>query len=297
MLRASLKADPQQPEVYSSLGSLLDKRGRIDEVESQYRAAIRQDPSYTEAKLNLARFLFQKKGDSQAGYELTWEILLASPHDFDASILQSNILVEQGQVMAAIKVLDACASAHPQESYLQLLLGQVHLSRGDLKEAQARLQRAANETFENTLSSQYAADAVIRADSHFSLALIAQQENDVGGFKQSLRGTLLHDPKYPDALLFSVALAYLEGDPASARSFMERLFSLPTEKVPPDDTILSLMPFPEGPEMIAEIHLRANRRDEARKILEAAIAVARRQNRFDWVGVFDRLARAHGLER
>jgi len=138
--------------------------------------------------------------------------------------------------------------------------------------------------------------AVIKADAHFSLAQIAQQENDVAGFKRSLQGTLKHVPKHPDALLFSAALAFLEKNPSGAESFMERLLSLPVEQVPSDDTILSLMPFPQGPEMIAEIHLQANRREEARRLIKAAIARSRRQNRSDWAGQFTRFAKDHGLD-
>jgi tetratricopeptide (TPR) repeat protein len=295
MLRASLQEIDEQPKVYNSLGMLLENLARFDEVEDLFRAALRHDPAFLEAKLNLARFLFRRKGDDRVALGLTDEILHESPHEFQASILQSNILDEQGRPSSALKVLTECAEVNPEESYPLLLIGQMHLFRGDLNKAHAPLEHAANGAFENLLSSKYAKDAVIRASAHYSLALIAQQRNDIPGFKQSLQGTLLHDPKHPDGLLFSSALAYLERDASGARSFMERLLSLSAEKVPPYPHILSLMPFPNGPEMIVEIHLQADRKAEAGRVIAAAVAIARQQNRSDWAGQFARLAKANDL--
>lgn len=295
MLRASLREDARQPAVYNSLGSLLEEKGLFDEVESQYRAALEEDPSYVEAKVNLARFLFQKKGDGPRALRLTQEILRASPLDFQASILQSNIFVSLGRPSAALKVLSECAQANPEESYPQLLLGQVHLVRGDLEDARTLLEGVVDGTFENIHSIRYATGLVIKANSHYSLALIAQKGNDVDGFKRNLEGALRHDPKHADALLFSSALAYLEKDGLGARSFMERLLAIPAEQIHPVGYILSLMPFPEGPEMIVEVHLRAGRKDEARQVLEAASTSASEQNRSDWVERFVNVARAHGL--
>ena len=76
---------------------------------------------------------------------------------------------------------------------------------------------------------------------------------------------------------------------------MERLLAIPAEQIHPVGYILSLMPFPEGPEMIVEVHLRAGRKDEARQVLEAASTSASEQNRSDWVERFVNVARAHGL--
>ena len=295
MLRSSLQVNARQPEVYNTLGSLLEEKGLFDEVESQYRTALDEDPTYLEAKVNLARFLFQKKGDGQRALRLTQEILSTSPVEFQASILQSNILVSMGRPSAALKVLSACARANPKESYPQLLLGQVHLVRGDLEEARIYLQDVAEGTFENLLSSQYAAGAVIKANALYSLALIAQRADDVAGFKRNLQEALRHHPWHVDALLFSSALAYLEKDESGARSFMERLLAISAEQIPPVGYVLSLMPFPDGPEMIAEIHLLASRKDEAGEVIEGAIAIAREQNRSDWVERFVDLAKAYGL--
>lgn len=295
MLRSSLRVNPRQSKVYNTLGNLLEERGLFNEVESQYQAALAEDPSYLEAKINLAHFLFQEKGEGQRALRLTQEILRGFPSEFQASILQSNILVSLGRPSAALKVLSTCAQENPKESYPQLLLGQVHLVRGDLEEARTYLQDVADGGFENLLSTQYETGTVIKANAFYSLALIAQIADDVVAFKRNLQGALLHHPWHVEALLFSAALAYLEEDRVVARSFMKRLLAISAEKIPSAEYILSLMPFPHGPEMIVTIHLAADRKEQAREVIEVAIASAGGQGRQDWVERFVDFAQDQGI--
>jgi serine/threonine-protein kinase len=104
--RAALAARPSSVGMYLRLGSVLRKRGQVDEAIALYRKAIELDPTYSPSFNNLAN---------------TWK--------------------EKGDLPEAIKALREATRLDPRNAFSHLNLGMTLASAGQYAEASASLRR------------------------------------------------------------------------------------------------------------------------------------------------------------
>jgi tetratricopeptide (TPR) repeat protein len=74
-LRQALTIDPGVPETHYALALLLSKPGRdAERAEAEWREAIRLQPDYSQAHMNLANFLFQHNRSDEAVYHFEFAL-------------------------------------------------------------------------------------------------------------------------------------------------------------------------------------------------------------------------------
>ena len=61
-----LETDPGSPQAHASYGELLGDQGRAKEAMAQYRAALRLDPAFLSARINLANGLLAERSLDEA---------------------------------------------------------------------------------------------------------------------------------------------------------------------------------------------------------------------------------------
>jgi tetratricopeptide (TPR) repeat protein len=74
-LRQALKLDPGVPETHYDLALLLSKPGGdAREAEAEWRETIRLQPDYSQARMNLANFLWQYNQSAEAAYQFEYAL-------------------------------------------------------------------------------------------------------------------------------------------------------------------------------------------------------------------------------
>ena len=74
-LRQSLRLDPGVPETHYALGLLLSKPGGdAPQAEAEWREAIRLQPDYSQARMNLANLLWQHNQSGEAAYQFEYAL-------------------------------------------------------------------------------------------------------------------------------------------------------------------------------------------------------------------------------
>jgi predicted CXXCH cytochrome family protein len=87
-------ANSDRPEAHLNLGLLAVRRGKADEAEAQYQTALRLDPNFVPALVNLAD-LDRMRGMDRHGAELLRKALALAPDNADAHFALGLLLVRQ----------------------------------------------------------------------------------------------------------------------------------------------------------------------------------------------------------
>ncbi len=158
-----------------ALGNLKFQRGRLEEAEEAYRAALKKFPTFVRARMHLAQVLIrQEKLDQvaevlgpllisgQAGPEIFTLLgyafllqgqslpaetayrraLLLKPDDVNTSLGLAKCLLEQERYREAIRLLEDLVAREPQRSELWLLLANAHLALEKPHQAIVKLECA-----------------------------------------------------------------------------------------------------------------------------------------------------------
>ncbi len=137
----SIERNPKAPEPHGDLGDLLLRNRRTAEGEQEYTAALAVEPTYSPARLGLARIYRQNGDPKRAIDEIT--LVLAKDPDNTAAFL------EKGQCEYALGSRDLAARdfaefirREPNSPEGEYLLGLLDLTTSRLPSAVEHLQRA-----------------------------------------------------------------------------------------------------------------------------------------------------------
>jgi len=134
-LERAVELAPQFATAWNSLGTIAYQTGRFPLAEERFRKALKQDPTAYEPLVNLGGVLVTLHKLDEA-LEVNVHATMARPNDALASSQLGMTYFELGQLDSAVKYLERARKADPGHfSHPQLFLAEIHLRRGEKREA------------------------------------------------------------------------------------------------------------------------------------------------------------------
>ncbi len=158
-LQAALVLRPQEPELLTSLGNLLQSEGQVDEAREAYVQALVIDPSQSSAAKNLGD-LAMAAGQPRNAATYYRQAITAAPELVEARFNLANTLQALGDPVGAMQEYRSAIERNPRFAGAHNNLGALLLQKGLLGEAAEHLERA------------LAIDASL-ADAHVNLGILA----------------------------------------------------------------------------------------------------------------------------
>jgi predicted CXXCH cytochrome family protein len=140
-LVAAEMVDADRPEAHLNLGLLDMRRRQMPEAEAEYRTALRLDPGFFPALVNLAD-LDRMRGADQEGAELLKEAIAIEPDNADARYSLGLLLVRQRDYAGALELLRRAHELAPDNARYAYVYAVALNSTGAPAEATALLERA-----------------------------------------------------------------------------------------------------------------------------------------------------------
>lgn len=194
-LVASEMVNADRPEAHLNLGLIAVRRGQQDEAEKQYQTALRLDPAFVPALVNLADLDRMRAMDAQ-GAALLQRAVAIAPRNAEAHHALGLLLVRRHDP-AAITELRQASELAPENARYAYVYAVALQANGAVGQALVRLTRA---------HEQHPADRDILT----ALISIAQQQGDRAM-----------------ALRYARQLAALTPDDAEVRQLVEQLAASP----------------------------------------------------------------------
>ena len=98
-----LTSSPNNAELNSNLGAILQKEGKLDEALKYYQTAEKLNPSSITIRLNIGT-LYQQKKDYASALSAYNSILALEPNNIEANMYKAQLLAESGEKSEALKV-------------------------------------------------------------------------------------------------------------------------------------------------------------------------------------------------
>jgi len=176
-LTAALRFYPQSPVVHNFLGILDAEDGDAASAEARFREAVRRDPRYTDAHLNLGR-LYQENAAQDAraparALAAYLAILEYEPTYPEANFQAATLLHAAGEQARALAHLERLPAEARDRPNARRLLAAVHEARGDLQRARAVLDEAAQAQPSVELLLELARLASLQKDHKGALGYLA----------------------------------------------------------------------------------------------------------------------------
>lgn len=243
-----LREVPAAPITLSLLGTIRAKQNKLDEAESLFLQAVKQDEKFTGARLNLVYLYLLKRNPDHAISQLR-EILRVEPGNADAAQKLPELLLAQGKFDECISLIEQQRAAGPVSPDLLVLLGDAYLAKGAVDQAEppylvalegrldnagallglAQISRAKGELRETSIYLTRVAQ--LTADSNspdflYKFALVALRANMTDAAKSALERSLKLRPNDP-AFMLALGVAWLSrGDLFEAEKLFRRLIEL-----------------------------------------------------------------------
>jgi len=176
---------PRAPKVRYSYGEALDRAGKTDQAEQEYRAAIELEPDYAMAHNNLATIL-AARGDVAGAIEQYRRAIEADPSSFRAYNNLAALLAQNGRTKEAIPLLQHAVKLDGTYVDGHFNLGRLLGSAGRFDEAAAQFERA----------HQLAPDDL---DILYHLAVALDEADQAASALVYYEKLLAIDPNYADA--------------------------------------------------------------------------------------------------
>jgi predicted CXXCH cytochrome family protein len=139
-LVAAELVDAERPEAHLNLGLLETRRRQPDEAEREYRTALRLDPAFVPALVNLAD-LDRARGLDQQGAELLRKALAIEPNNADVQHSLGLLLVRQHDYIGALDLLRRASELAPENARYAYVYAVALNSTGAAADAMALLER------------------------------------------------------------------------------------------------------------------------------------------------------------
>jgi tetratricopeptide (TPR) repeat protein len=131
-LHIVIQQKPDSPDVHNTVGSLLQQQGELEAAAEEFKAALKCDPAFALAALNLGQVLIDQKRYTAAIAYLQDILKSSSPPDLKSQ-LQMTLAVayaESGDSNQAIGTLEQLIKAHPDDADARFNLGTVYAKLG-----------------------------------------------------------------------------------------------------------------------------------------------------------------------
>ena len=135
----ALELDPKIEGAHFGWGLILLHEGKIEDAVREFRAELEAHPGDAKAKYHLAYGLLMEQQKDQA-FTLLSEVVRDKPDYADAQYQLGKILLERGDVKAAIERLEIAVHLDPTKDYNYFQLSAAYRRDGRLEDAQHALQ-------------------------------------------------------------------------------------------------------------------------------------------------------------
>jgi tetratricopeptide (TPR) repeat protein len=191
-LTSLLRVAPNTAAALDLLGTVRAKQGRLDEAGTLFTRAIRADNQLIGAHLNLAYLYLLKGMPEKTALELN-EVLRLDPENADASYKLAWLLLSQARLDECINFIEKVKQSRPLTVPMLIVLGDAHLKKGNVDEAEKAYLAAISEQSQN-------------ADALLGLARVSQSRGNLNAALEYLQRAKEFLADSPDRLYkFAVA--------------------------------------------------------------------------------------------
>ena len=214
LLRLAKEA-PTSAEAQQRLGAVLQHEDRLDEAEACFRAALLRDPDYVEALIGLGQVEAQR-GEVVLALKHIEAGIEIDPHRPRAHLSLGKLLESQGKTDEALAEYFRVLELEPNNAEVSLNIAAIQLARSQPDQGLSRL----DQVLELTPDNGEARD--LRGRAHFTLRHFTQAIDD-------FRAAVTKFPDRPD-IYYRLALALEAGHkPADALRAAEQALHLAPE--------------------------------------------------------------------
>jgi tetratricopeptide (TPR) repeat protein len=135
----ALELNPKSEGAHFGLGIILLHEGKVDESVREFRAELAAHPGDAKAKYHLAYGLLMQQQKDEA-FTLLTEVVRDKPDYADAQYQLGKIMLERGDVKAAIERLETAVHLDPTKDYSYFQLSAAYRRDGRLEDAQHVLE-------------------------------------------------------------------------------------------------------------------------------------------------------------
>ncbi|HET9524945.1 MAG TPA: tetratricopeptide repeat protein [Pyrinomonadaceae bacterium] len=243
-----MRRSPNSPAVLNLMGTIRAKQNRLNEAETLFLQAVRNDETFTGARLNLAHVYTLKRVPDKAISQLR-EVLRLEPNNAEATAKLPALLLALGKFDECISFIEDLRKAGAVSPDLLVMLGDAYVAKGALAEAEppyllalenrldnagallglAQISRLKGEMRETSI--YLARVATLSADSTspeflYKFALLALRAGMIDQAKAALERSLKLRPDEPSYLL-ALGVAWLtRGDLFEAEKLFRRLIEI-----------------------------------------------------------------------
>ena len=246
MLEPALAQAPDDVRLLAMAGQAALRSGELEKGKRLLQRAIGEQPGEGSLRAQLAIVYLAEGNDAQAIKELEQAIEVGN-----ASLREQSLLVlthlRRKDLDKALSVAGRLATDNPDSAYLQNLLGVIHATKGDLREARAAFQEALRKEASFTTAS-------------LNLVRLDIQAGRLRDARKRLDRILLRDENNVSAMMALAQLADLEKDRPQALKWLERARQANARALAPRL-------------VLARIYLRERELDRAREVVQEALSI------------------------
>lgn len=191
--------------MHNLFGLALEDAGRVEESMAQYNEALRVQPDFVSARLNLGIELAGRLNRPKEAIQQFQIAIKANPDYADSYYNLGIVLYQINDVQGAAAQYEKAIQLKPNDIKAQTNLGQVLLASGRSDEAIRHFQRALQ------------IDASL-IEARLSLAEALSNKHDIAGAVQEYREVIRMKPDYGAAHSSLATLLFTQGDYAGAWS-------------------------------------------------------------------------------
>ena len=141
-LQQALAVNPDIPKAHNSMGLVMVKKGDWSGAEKHFREAISIQPDFADPHNYLANVLARASQNAEAQYHFQKAIAL-KPEYTDAHRNYGMLLLRMGSNNEALVELQETVRLDPDSYFAHLVLGQILERKGDVLNARAHYEKAA----------------------------------------------------------------------------------------------------------------------------------------------------------
>ncbi len=139
--RLTLIFDPNSPLVYTRLATEYLKKGMLSAAMDACKEALQHDSNYTDAHLILAG-LYSSSHENQAALTEYDRILKSNPKNEEAVVYKSQVLIEDGHILEAVKILQQFIKKNTDSALALYYLGRAEQQADHFKESVVAYRKA-----------------------------------------------------------------------------------------------------------------------------------------------------------
>ena len=190
--RQFLKIHPEATAIHSNLGAALAGLGRFEEAVAEYKIALKQAPSHTGTRLNLALAYYKM------GTALLVRVHTEDPNNHQAVLLLGDCYLRMGQEKDVIRVLEPEIKTHPDDLAIAYMLGTAYIRDKQVEQGQVLVDRILRN-----------GDS---AEAHLMLGSAKMGIQDFAGARDEFAKAVALNPNLPEAHVLYAQALHLTGD-------------------------------------------------------------------------------------